>query len=110
MTMEKDFGYYQCCPVCGGTGRAMNFANTIPSTLDICMVCNGAKIIARPPLLPDQQKQIEGMRKDMEKSLDDELELMYKREVLWESRVDQLKEEIARLKEEMICYQRKHLL
>ena len=40
---------YQCCPVCNGTGRSMNFNNPIPTTLDICTVCGGGKIIERPP-------------------------------------------------------------
>lgn len=45
---KQEKGEWQCCPVCMGTGRAMNMNNPIPTTLDICTVCNGKKIIERP--------------------------------------------------------------
>lgn len=45
---EKKFGEWQCCPVCNGSGRAMNYDNQVPSYLDICTVCKGDKIIQRP--------------------------------------------------------------
>ena len=45
---QKEFGEWQLCPKCNGSGKAANFNNQIPSYLDICDVCNGAKIISRP--------------------------------------------------------------
>lgn len=43
-------GEWQLCPKCLGGGRAMNMNNFIPTTMDICDVCNGAKVLARPIL------------------------------------------------------------
>lgn len=48
---EDKPGEWQLCPKCNGGGRAMNMDNPIPMTIDVCDVCNGNKIIARPKLV-----------------------------------------------------------
>lgn len=45
---EEKFGEWQICPVCSGTGQAMNYRNMIPLTTDTCTRCNGKKTIKRP--------------------------------------------------------------
>lgn len=52
---QQVYGEWQLCPKCNGGGRAMNMDNLIPSTIDICDVCNGNKIIEKP--LQSQQGQ-----------------------------------------------------
>lgn len=45
---SSEAGEWQLCPKCLGGGRAMNMDNMIPTTMDVCDVCNGNKIIAKP--------------------------------------------------------------
>lgn len=46
--VREVYGEWQLCPKCQGAGRARNYDNLIPCDLDICDVCHGAKIIAKP--------------------------------------------------------------
>lgn len=41
-----EFGEWQCCPVCNGSGQDPNCS--MATGVTICTVCNGNKIIVKP--------------------------------------------------------------
>lgn len=47
-TRQIEYGEWQLCPKCNGGGRAMNMDHPIPTTFDVCDVCNGQKKIVKP--------------------------------------------------------------
>lgn len=49
---KVELGEYQLCPKCFGDGHLMRYNSPSMSTtaMPICDVCQGKKIIARPPL------------------------------------------------------------
>lgn len=60
---------WQLCPKCNGGGKAANMDNQIPSILDICIVCNGNKIIQRPSLAASEITTLEQTIVDYDKQV-----------------------------------------